>query len=227
MKAKLFLLLTVFLLCQCSPERLVIDGNFADWDVVPSSRLAQASADANSKYKNLYNVKFCTDTSYIFFYLEFNGDTEVLNIDGEDVTREVVWAVDFFMNVDGDAQTGGKDWLFDSAGADVLLEGSWTDNFAQAGVHVFPPDSNQNAWAWQDANVVGAAMCCDPVTLANGHKAVEGKISLAKLPVRIKSLNIGVLTSNAGWVLNGLLPQVTVKIDGSDAVSPMLDVPVQ
>ena len=227
MKTKLAMLFTVLLMSQCSQRQLLIDGDFSDWNYVPSNRLVQASADENSKYKNLYAVKFCADKSNIYFYLEFDGSTEVLNVDGEDVVREVTWAVDFFLNVDGEVHTGGRDWLFDNAGADLLIEGSWTDNFAQAGVHVFPPDADQDAWAWTDANVTGAVTSCDPVVLPNGHKAVEGRIDISKLPMEVKSLRIGVLTSDSGWALNGLLPQVTVQSDGTESVSRMLEVPLQ
>ena len=226
MRTKLLILLSILLMNQCTSKNLVIDGNFKDWDRVPASRLAQASAGDKAKYKDLYNVKFCADSTYIYFYLEFNGGTEVLNIEGEDVTRDVAWAIDFFMNVDGSSQTGGRDWLFKDAGSDILIEGSWTDNFSRAGIHVFPHDADQNSWAWQDANIEGSTMCCDPVILPNGHKAVEGKISIDKLPIAIQKLRIGVLCSNAGWTLNGLLPQAEEESDGADVVSEMLDVPM-
>ncbi len=206
---------------------IVVDGDFADWAEVPADRLAQASADENSKYEALYNIAFCADADYIYFYFEFDAGTySTVDDDGNPITGYVVDPIDIYLNIDGDETTGSNSYLWDNSAADYLIEGFWSDNYESAGVYFFPTDADQTAWAWDDAGVVGSTSTCDRVILPNGHAAIEGKITIAMLPSTVKSIKVGVFSSNTDWAETGALPQTTNNDDGSTTTNPLLEVPM-
>ena len=206
---------------------LNIDGNFDDWATVPASKIAQASANADTKYEYLYGMKFCADANYLYFFLEFEAGTYKYIPEGE--TEEVdgfrVDPIDIYMNVDGDSTTGSNSYLWENSAADILIEGFWSDKFESAGVYVFPADADQAAWAWVNANIPGSTESCEAQILANGHRAIEGKITLAALPIKATAMKVGVFTSNTEWKESGCLPQTTINDDGTTTASPLLEVP--
>lgn len=206
-----------------APKSIAIDGDFSDWD--QAADVAVAVADENSKYEDLYAIKFCTDANYIYFYCEFSNET----YDTEDeahnpIVGNVVDPIDIYLNVDADETTGSNSYLWENSAADLLIEGFWADNYASAGVYTFPADAAQDAWAWVDAEVVGSTETCDKVVLANGHAAIEGKITMALLPIAVKGLKVGVFSSNTDWSESGCLPQTTINDDGTSTPSPLLEV---
>lgn len=202
-----------------------IDGDFSDWEAAPSVLIAKAETNEDTKYENLYAMKFATDADYIYFYMEFNAETyEYLDDAGEAAQGFMVDPIDIYMNIDGDEPTGSNSYLWETSAADILIEGYWSNQFADAGVYVFPADADQTAWAWTDAEIVGSTETCEAVILDNGHRAIEGKIMMAMLPFEIKSLKVGVFTSNTQWKESGCLPQTTINDDGTSTPSPLLEV---
>ena len=200
---------------------IVVDGDFADWAEVPADKLAQASTDENTKYEALYNMKWCADDDYLYFYVEFTGETYE-RADG--TTGYLVDPIDIYMNVDGDQTTGSNSYLWENSAADYLIEGFWSNNYEDAGVYSFPADADQTAWAWVDAEVAGSTSTCDIATLANGHKAIEGQIIKAMIPSPIVGLKVGMFSSNTDWKESGCLPQTTINDDGTSTPSPLLEV---
>lgn len=204
---------------------IVVDGNFDDWAGVPADLLAQASSDDKAKFAALYNMKWCTDADYIYFYLEFSAETyPTKDADGNDITGYMVDPIDIYMNVDADETTGSNSYLWENSAADILIEGFWNDKLETAGIYLFPSTADQTAWAWEDGGVVGSTSCCEPVILANGHKALEGKIIRAMLPLTIKGLKVGVFTSNTDWSESGSLPETILNDDGTTTTLPLLEV---
>lgn len=202
-----------------------IDGDFADWDAAPASLVAKAETNADTKYEALYAMKWCTDADYIYFYLEFDGSTyDYLDEAGAPAVGFMVDPIDIYLNIDADETTGSNSYLWENSAADVLIEGFWSDNMESAGVYIFPSDAAQDAWAWVDAEVAGSTTSCEIQTLANGHKAIEGKITMAMLPVTVKGVKVGVFTSTTEWKESGCLPQTTITDDGTAVPSPLLEV---
>ena len=203
-----------------------IDGDFSDWEAAPAALIAKAETNEDTKYEYLYAMKWCTDADYIYFFLEFNAETyEYLDKEtGEAAEGFLVEPIDIYMNVDGSQETGSNNYLWDNSAADVLIEGFWANQFEDAGVYIFPADADQAAWAWTDAEVVGSTTTCEAQILANGHRAIEGKIMMAMLPVEVKGLKVGVFTSNTEWSESGVLPQTTINDDGTSTPSPLLEV---
>ena len=153
MKTKLFFLslalLTSYSLSYASI--INIDGVFSDWDTVPANRLAEASQDANSMYTNLHNIKFCTDSNYIYFYLEYSADAYI---------------VDILMNTDGDEFVGCDSW-WGYGGYDYLVEGFLSDDLASAILCYYPEDANASNWEWRNTGAIGSTIACSPVVLIN------------------------------------------------------------
>nr|MCR5050939.1 hypothetical protein [Paludibacteraceae bacterium] len=153
MKSKLFFLLSVLLMTSCQKSLIAIDGNFDDWSAVPAGRLVQISANENARYNDLYSAKLCADAQNLYFYFEFNGEKGVFNYEGRDTTLNQIEWFDIFLNVDGDQASGFNCWNFKNAGADLLIEGRWSQKFAYAQLHHFPANANQDDWAWEDTKI--------------------------------------------------------------------------
>lgn len=204
-------------------KSIVIDGDFSEW--ASAANVAEAKMGENSKWEALYDMKFCTDANYIYFYLEFTAETyETTDEAGAPITGNLVDPIDIYLNIDGDETTGSNSYLWENSAADVLIEGFWSNNFSDAGVYTFPADAAQDAWAWVDAGVVGSTETCDRKILANGHAAIEGKITMAMLPYTVKGVKVGVFTSNTDWKESGCLPETVVNEDGTSTPSPLLEV---
>lgn len=208
-------------------EIIAVDGDFSDWDALPAEKIASAETDANAKYEALYKVKFAQDATNIYFYLEYNGGQEEF---GDDATlADIVDAVDIFLCLDGDETTGGGvSWMFNGLGWDVDIEGHVNDNFATADVYVIPEENYgmNDDWYWTSAGIADAAETSSPVSLENGHKAIEGKIVKAVMPVAVSEVRAACFSSETvGWSETGCLPQVTITDAGETVLSDLLLVP--
>ena len=187
---------------------ITIDGNFDDWSDL--NGLAHAEVPSSTTHENLYDMRWYADEAYIYFYLEFSTDVE---------------PIDIFLSTDDNASTGHNGWMFQNSAAEYLIEEEDIANhFTDVTSTFFTFDGTkaQSAWdGWIEANISGTTNACAPVTLANGHRAIEGRIVQALFPDPVVALKVGVFTSDASWVENGYLPQG----DGGDA-APLLEVPI-
>lgn len=208
-----------------APAPIKIDGSFDDWGKLGNGKYAEASVTSKSKFENIYNVKFCADADYLYFYVEFNGEGNGIAF-GEKGRDYVVDPMDFYLNLDGDETTGSNSYLWENSAADVLIEGFWADKYESAGVYVFPADADQTAWAWTDAEISGSTTTCEAVDLGNNHLAIEGSVMLAMMPVKVVSIKAAVFGSNSGWSESGALPETTLNDDGTTTVHPLLEVPI-
>lgn len=195
-----------------------VDGDFSDWaELAGNENLAVSTMPENSKYENLYAIKFVTDPDYIYFYFEFNAE-------GNDADGYTVDPIDIYMNVDGDDSTGSNSFLWENSAADYLIEGFWSDRYETAGVFSFPAEADQSEWAWEDTGVEGATSTCDRVILANGNAAIEGRIIRALIPSELKALKVGVFCSTTEWAESGCLPATVLNEDGTTTPSPLMEV---
>ena len=199
-----------------APAPIKVDGNFDDWGKVDKAILAESNVGPNSKYENLYTIKFCTDADYIYFYCEYNEECQ--NID-------MMW------NFDDDVATGqNTGTIWEPSGCEVLFEGApapvddpeWpSDGYKDAGIFTYAGDGS--SWAWDDTETTGAIAACLPVALSNGHTAIEGSIMRAMLPATPKVCKVGVFAS-INWSEAGALPQTTINEDGTETKSGLLEV---
>ena len=207
------------------PAACTIDGNFDDWEKVPSEILAEAQADENASKDALYRIKVFTNVDYIYFYLEFDSTSYSYTNDDAVVIGSVVDVVNIFMNIDDDPLTGWNSWMWTNSGIDYLIEGMLSNNFADVGLYAFS-GINQDEWGWDAVDAENGLTFSDKIQLPNGHMAVEGSIKIAAIPTKIKNLKVGIHTANSSWDDTGVLPQMAIESDGSVSSQQMLEVPL-
>ena len=188
---------------------VVVDGDFSDWAAL--KKVAICEKTDNSTYDYLYNAKLVRDEDFIYFYLEFDNEQDDFDTEEGPVHGYYAQMIQFVLNC-GDESTGcSVAWYFDDPAIDILIEGTWTDQFEGGSVFTCPEELNgqeNDNWEWIDEGVFNSTTCCKAVKLANGHMAIEGKISVLKLPVKPADvLKMGVVTLDAGWSESGALPE--------------------
>ena len=193
---------------------VTIDGDFEDWNNLPADLVAVAEVDDNATMDALHVIKFITNPDYLFFYIQYSG------------VEDEVGVLDIFINADDNAETGHASWLWVDAGADILIEGG-TDIDTETETELWWPDfftfidgSDQAEWAWESMDAEGMYLLSEIRTLANGDKAIEGKIMRAGLP-NFTACKVGVLAQAPEWAGEvGNLPETHV----TDGAAPMLEV---
>ncbi len=188
-----------------------VDGNFEDWNAVDKMDLAEAIVGEDAYLKNLYKIMFCTNPEFIYFYIEWNGE------------KDMVDPLDLMIDTDNDAFTGYSSWCWANCGTDILIEGLLSEGYEYAVIYTFPEGVAQDEWTWNDIEATGAINVSSIKDLGNNHKAIEGSIMRGLLPP-MQYLNVGVFAYSADWMLEtGALPQITVGEEGK-IPSPMLSV---
>ena len=190
---------------------IVIDGDFSDWDNLPADQLAKAVADENATLDGCKAIKFISNADYLYFYMQYDG------------TEDEVGVLDIFINIDDDPATGLNTWLWSPSGADVLFEGG-TDVDTETGDELWWPDSfkaiGTEGWPWEELDPAPNIEHSAIKKLANGDKALEGRIMRASVP-GFTACEVGVLVQGPGWTgEKGWLPETHVT-EGS---LPMLKV---
>ena len=93
---------------------IVIDGDFSDWDAVPSAHLYTATCAEETTYSALKVMKVCSDDLYLNVYFEYDVEQVV----------DLSWTpIHLYINADNSAETGGGDAAWSDADAEVMLEG--------------------------------------------------------------------------------------------------------
>ena len=188
---------------------ILIDGKFDDWKDLKT--VAHCEKTDKSTYDYLYDAKFVRDDENIYFYLEFDSEQDDFDTEEGLVHGYYAQMVQFVLNCGDDATGCSVSWYFDDPALDLLIEGTWTDQFEGSTVSTCPEELNgqeNDNWEWVDEGIFNATTCCSAVKLANTHMAIEGKISILKLPVKPKDvLKMGVVTLDAGWTESGALPE--------------------
>ena len=212
-KKKIFLFMAALWMAAAGTVKadnaIITDGNFNDWKAL--SNVAHCAKSDNSTYDYLLEAKFVRDNDSIYFYLEFDDEQDDFDI-GEGTFRGYYAHYTQFVLNCGDETTGcAVSWYFDDPALDLLIDGTWTDLFKDAILYSCPAALNgldNDNWDWDDTGVSNFITCCTSVKLANGRRAIEGSISISKLPVKPTSvLKMGVIMLDAGWSESGALPE--------------------
>ena len=191
--------------------KITIDGDFADWENLPADELAEAKVDENATTDGCRAIKFISDADYLYFYMQYDG------------AEDEVGVLDLFINTDGKADTGFDAWLWSPSGADILFEGG-TDVDTETEQELWWPDyfvSQGTTWDdWAEMDPAPNAEFSAIKKLANGDKALEGRIMRASIP-GFTSCEVGVLVQGPGWTgEKGWLPETHV----TEGAAPMLTV---
>lgn len=209
---------------------ITIDGDFSDWHLVASDRLAEVSLDEKSSIKGLYAIKFCADANYLYFYFEFSPEIYEQEGDSGTVIRgNRVENFDIMLDADGNENTGyNYSYQWSHSGADIMFEGTWTDNFAGAMAYYYnPTDTSRQAWTWEELGLTRPALSCQRVILNDGQAAIEGRLTRSVLTDTLTSVKVGVTTYNSQWSLTGVLPQQMIDATQGQVIeATMLEVPL-
>ncbi|MBP5659580.1 MAG: hypothetical protein J6W89_06165 [Paludibacteraceae bacterium] len=167
-----------------SKRSFEIDGEFEDW----ADLNGLAHAEDNAADNALSGLRIYADEEALYFYLEFKPEAAYLT---------------FFLNTDENSATGYNAWMWNTT-AEYMLSGSVVDNLSDMGLYAFG-GANQEDWTWNGVEVEDLITASAIVALENGHKAVEARIAMDKLPA--VPLHLGVYSSNSSWSENGFMPK--------------------
>ncbi len=187
-----------------------VDGNFSDWNEVPSNNLAVATLPDGASLVALKELKVCSDDNFIYFYLKLD--------------KAQVAPIDIFINSDNNPSTGGNSWLWDPCGADYLIEGFLEGGMADAAVFNWPADQPQDGWNWVEVVPAGSGIISmsEVKTVSGTIVQLEASIVKELLPATLANqIGIGVFSSNADWAETGSLPSVSAE---SEIKAPLLTV---
>jgi hypothetical protein len=155
--------------------------------------------------------------------MEYNGQEFEIDEEGSKTT---IGVLDIFFNTDGKAETGFACWLWQDAGADILIEGG-TD-FDGDKEYWYPEgfkslEFGTANWEW-DGLDLGDGIKVSEIKSFNGHTALEGSIMRATLN-NPTSLKVGVLTQGAGWSGEyGSLPEMYIDAEGASVAQELMEV---
>jgi hypothetical protein len=192
-----------------------IDGDFSDWAKITGFAEAKTAADATKTALKL--VRVYADEMFVFVYFEWDKDQ--VSFSGDDVPFHC------YINVDGDASTGGFGDEFSDACTDVMFEGFlYSDGKMVSytpGVFKWVGETNGTGWenCWEDLGEF------NNLTAGAG---IEGKyefqIARELLPKKLADkFSIG-FDIQQSWDSVGILPNATANEDNPGGLAPSLQV---
>ncbi len=187
-----------------------LDGVFTDWNDVPTNKLASTTLPEGASLTALKEMKVCADENFIYFYLKLD--------------QEQVAPLTIFLNTDNNAKTGGNTWLWDSCGADYLIDGQITEAMGNATVFNWPATLPQDGWEWVEAVPAGSGIVSmsEIKTVTGTIVEFEGSIVRKMIPTTFANeIGFGIFSSNALWAESGILP--TASAD-AETKAPLLTV---
>jgi hypothetical protein len=202
-----------------------IDGDFSDWAKLDGTKIASATCDAEAVKNALKVVKVYADAVYVFVYFEWDKDQishQPESAPGAEDNEDVPFHV--YLNVDGDAKTGGYGDQFTDACTDILFEGfiypgGSSIGSYEPGLFEWTGEPNASGWSWADLGEF------NNLTAGAG---IEGKyefqIARELLPKKLAdTFSIG-FDIQQGWDSVGILPNSHVTEDNPGGLAPSLQV---
>ena len=194
-----------------------VDGNFDDWDKVPADLLASSAIEDEEDSEGLFAIKFCSDATFIYFYVEYDASLEV------DILNMLI-------DMDDDPATGYAAYFWSDAGTEVLLQGSISEGYENCPIYKFAEGVPQDAWDgnWIDTEAANAIKVSEVKDLGKQHMAIEGSIRRSYLPnPNPKVFQVGVYADTADWIELGALPAAVPDDETGELVYPaLLNVPL-
>ena len=167
-----------------------IDGDLSDWDDLTG--LYHTKVGTGASLDKLYEMRCYASPTDLYYYLEYSSATGAATY------------ITFCFNHDNNADGFGI-WFW-STPTLYMLQGAAAE-MSDAGLEGIDPNPSDPDWPWASISVSDVILSSTPVTLTNGHKAIEGKIALNKLPMTVTdAIKVGVYSSNSEWDEDGVLP---------------------
>ena len=197
---------------------ITIDGDFSDWAKLDASKVAQAKTDPDATHTALKLVKVYADEMFVFVYFEWDKDQISHEPDVEHVPFHV------YLNIDGNAATGGFADQFSDACTDYLFEGfiypegSTVGSYAP-GVFKWIGDVNGSGWTWEDMGEFN-----DLTAGAGIEGKYEFQIVREMLPSKLAdNFSIG-FDIQQSWDSVGVLPNSHATDENPSGTAPSLQV---
>ncbi len=189
---------------------ITLDGEFDDWDEIPEEHLAIAVLDEeNSDYHRLKEVKLIADDSYIYMYMKLD------TLHGN--------AMDIYLNVDGDTETGYNSWMWNAPSANYLMQGFKADNYDMRLAAY--DETKGGGWGWLTPNVVETGMGLMEISEMNEveENIVEFEAQIFRNFIPGLGDEVRIMIGHSGaegdaWTTSGGLPTVTNAGDKNDGL---------
>ena len=199
------------------PEvNITLDGKFDDWAEIDEKHLAIAVLDEkNSDYKRLKEVRFIADQTYIYMYMKM----DILHAN----------AMDMYLNVDGDTETGYNSWMWKEGAANYLMQSSISSGYDMRLAAY--DETKGGGWGWLSPNVVepgmGLMTISEMVQVEGNIYEFEAQIMRNMIPNLGDSVKIMIGHSGAEgegneWATSGGLPTVTASGDKNEGLTVRL-----
>lgn len=165
------------------------DGDFSDWNEIPSTELVTSTVPDNAFYPTGKRVKVYAGATYINLYVEFKDDAAM-----------PVQIMHLYIDSDNDQTTGMGNPAWTNDGADILFEGYLVDEATGESITYDPTifswsgENLSGGWEWEEVVAPGLGVCSnsDIVELDNGNKAFEMTILRSAVPGLGKTFRMGV-----------------------------------
>lgn len=189
---------------------ITLDGEFDDWDAIPEEYLAIAILDeAKSDYHRLKEVRLVADPNYIYMYMKL----DVLHAN----------AMDIYLNIDGDTETGYNSWMWNQTAGNYLMQGFYAEDYDMRLAAY--DETKGGGWGWLTPNIVEKGMGLMVISPMKGVSEniyeFEAQISRQLIPglgdeVKIMIGHSGV--EGDSWTTSGGLPTVTNSGDKNEGL---------
>ncbi len=192
----------------------VSDQSIEDWDKIDPAKIATFSVTEHPLWGALHQIKVYADEVYINYILVYDPTkyTSHLPVD----------AMHIYMNADNSTATGGFFDSFADAGADLMFEGSFYDDYESPipyspTVHKWvgptggTPESRTGEWeeVWEAAGTIKGE------SQFVGDSIIEGRLLVDLIPGGFTADGFGIgFDIQQNWGNIGLLPQLDTK-DGT------------
>ena len=207
---------------------ITIDGKFTDWADAP--KVVESYLPDGATKVSVLALKVTSDKDKIYIYFEQELE------EGQDVSP-----FDFFLNTDGNDETGASTYLWQDAGWDYLIEsedgllGSATTVRDMDDMNIYKfigpdgadgwddPDESDDNYAPYQELLDNSGFAASAGVVENGIAKVEVSVERSVFPELAKKIKVGILLYEGdSWADNGLLPQ-----EEEGALCPMMEVELE
>ena len=200
-------------------SKISIDGDFSDWAKLDASKISVAECAPGAFHTALKLVKVYADLSYVFIYFEWDTNQINPNKDKEHVP------LDCYINVDGDATTGGYGGFSDRC-TDIILEGYLYPD-GELGSYdpkafAWTGGTNSDSWSWSAD--LGGKNLCQGAGIDGKYEFLIDRAAFATMGIPIADeFSIGFELMES-WTAVGRLPNTTPSEGHPNDIAPSLQV---